>query len=114
VIAEIMGEDLPAVVTIAAEYGADVIQTQSTSDFTDLRQTVRTAGRPILASTGQAASTEALMSFVNNCLEAGAQGVMVDPHVEAVLAGINALVHQGVSITEALAIAEAPTSAVAE
>jgi DhnA family fructose-bisphosphate aldolase class Ia len=114
VIAEIMGEDLPAVVTIAAEYGADAIQTQSTSDFADLRQTVRTAGRPILASTTQSASTEALMNFVNNCLEAGAQGVMVDPHVEAVLAGINALVHQGVSVGEALAIADAPTSAVTE
>src|SRR2546426_80859 len=104
VIAEIMGEDLPSVVTIAAEYGADAIQTQSVGDFADFRQTVRTAGRPILASAGPSASVTALMRFVNNCLEAGGQGVVVGPHAEAVLAGINALVHQGVSVTDALAI----------
>jgi DhnA family fructose-bisphosphate aldolase class Ia len=114
VIAEIMGEDLPAVVTIAAEYGADVIQTQSIGEYGDFRQTVRTAGRPILASSGHVASVTALMRFVNNCLEAGGQGVVVESYSEAVLAGINALVHQGVSVAEALAIAEAPAAAASE
>ena len=46
------------------------------------------------------------MRFVNDCLEAGAQGVVVEPQREAVMAGIKALVHQGVSVAEALAIAE--------
>jgi DhnA family fructose-bisphosphate aldolase class Ia len=92
VITEIMGEDLPAVATIAAEYGADAIQTQITGDFADFRQTVRTAGRPVLASADQ--------------MEAGGQGIVVEPQPEPVLAGINALVHQGVSVAEALAIAE--------
>jgi DhnA family fructose-bisphosphate aldolase class Ia len=106
VVTEIMGEDLPAVVTLAAEYGADVIQTQTIGDMSDFRHTVRTAGRPVLASAGHAGSISDLLRFVNNCLEAGAQGVVIEPQPEAVLAGINALVHQGVSIAEALAIAE--------
>lgn len=106
VITEIMGEDLPAVVTIAAEYGADAIQTQITGDFVDFRQTVRTAGRPVLASTGQMGSVKNLLRFVNDCLEAGGQGIVVEPQPESVLAGLNALVHQGVSVAEALAIAE--------
>jgi DhnA family fructose-bisphosphate aldolase class Ia len=114
VIAEIAGEDLAAVVTIAAEYGADVIQTQSIGDFADFRQTVRTAGRPVLASAGLAGSIGDLLRFVNNCLESGGQGVVVEPQREPVLAGINALVHQGVSVTEALAIAESERAMVPE
>ncbi|HET9319659.1 MAG TPA: hypothetical protein VFO27_07780 [Bryobacteraceae bacterium] len=114
VIAEILGEDLPAVVTIAAEYGADVIQTQSIGDFADFRQTVRTAGRPVLASAGQSGSIGDLLRFVNNCLEAGGQGVVVEPQREPGLAGINALVHQGVSVAEALAIAESERAMVPE
>ena len=106
VITEIMGEDLPAAATIAAEYGADAIQTQIIGDFADFRQTVRTAGRPILASAGQLGSVNNLLRFVNDCLEAGGQGIVVEPQPEPVLAGINALVHQGVSVAEALAIAE--------
>jgi DhnA family fructose-bisphosphate aldolase class Ia len=114
VIAEILGEDLPAVVTIAAEYGADVIQTQSIGEVTDFRQTVRTAGRPVLASAGLPGSVADLLRFVNNCLEAGGQGVVIEPQREPVLAGINALVHQGVSVAEALAIAESERAMVPE
>ena len=106
VITEIMGEDLPAVAAIAAEYGADAIQTQITGDFSDFRHTVRTAGRPVLASAGHFGSVGDLLRFVNECLEAGGQGIVVEPQPEPVLAGINALVHQGVSVAEALAIAE--------
>lgn len=106
VIGEIQGEDLPAVVTIAAEYGADVILTQSTGNLAEFHQTLRTAGRPVLASVGSQGQVTDLLRFVNDCLEAGAQGVVVEPQRESVMAGINALVHQGVSVTEALAIAE--------
>ncbi|HUJ23123.1 MAG TPA: hypothetical protein VLX58_16440 [Bryobacteraceae bacterium] len=114
VIAEILGEDLAAVVTIAAEYGADAVQIQACGDFAALQQTVRTAGRPILVSAGPVGSAINLLHFVNNCLEAGAQGVVVEPQPEPVLAGINALVHQGVSVAESLAIAESPRAAVPE
>lgn len=107
VITEILGEDLPAVVTIAAEYGADVILTQCFGNMEEFHQTVRTAGRPVMASVGPLGQVTELLHFVNDCLEAGAQGVVVEPQREAVLAGINALVHQGVSVAEALAIAEA-------
>jgi DhnA family fructose-bisphosphate aldolase class Ia len=113
VIAEIQGEDLPAVVTIAAEYGADVIQTQTVGEFADFRQTVRTAGRPVLASPPPG-SVGSLMRFVNDCLEAGGQGIVVEPQREPVLAAINALVHQGVSISDALAIAESDRAVVLE
>jgi hypothetical protein len=51
---------------------------------------------------------------VNDCLEAGGQGVVIDPQPEAVLAGINALVHQGVSVLEALAITESERAAAPE
>ena len=47
-----------------------------------------------------------LLHFINDCLEAGAQGVVIEPQREAVIVGINALVHQGVSVAEALAISE--------
>ena len=40
------------------------------------------------------------------CGEAGAQGVVVEPQKEQVMAGMNALVHQGVSVAEALETAE--------
>jgi DhnA family fructose-bisphosphate aldolase class Ia len=106
VIAEILGEDLPAVISIAAEYGADVIQTQCAGDLDEFHQTVRTAGRPVLASVDQAGSVGDLLRFVNDCLESGGQGVVVQPQREAVLGGINALVHQGVSVSEAVAMAE--------
>jgi hypothetical protein len=51
---------------------------------------------------------------VNDCLESGAQGVVIEPQPETVLAGINALVHQGVSVAEALAVAEAERVAAPE
>jgi len=106
VITEILGEDLPAVVTIAAEYGADVILTQCAGDLAEFHQTVRTAGRPVLASVGPLGPVTELLRFVNDCLESGAQGVVVEPQKEQVLAGLNALVHQGVSVAEALETAE--------
>jgi DhnA family fructose-bisphosphate aldolase class Ia len=114
VIAEIIGEDLHAVATIAAEYGADAVQMQPVTDFPALQQAVRTAGRPILIRARAADSANNLLRFVNNCLEAGAQGIAVEPQREAVLAGINALVHQGVSLGDALAIAESSRAAVPE
>jgi len=106
VITEILGEDLPAVVTIAAEYGADVILTQCTGNLAEFHQTARTAGRPVLASVGPLGPVRDLLRFVNDCLEAGAQGVVVEPQKEQVMAGMNALVHQGVSVAEALETAE--------
>lgn len=106
VIGEILGEDLAAVVTIAAEYGADVILTQCSGRMDEFHQTVRTASRPVLASVGPPGQIRELLHFVNDCLEAGAQGVVVEPQRETVMAGINALVHQGVSVAEAVAIAE--------
>ena len=114
VFAEIVGEDLPAVVTIAAEYGADVIQTQTLGDGADFRQTVRTAGRPVLASASDMGSVSNLLRYVNDCLEAGGQGVVIEFQPEVVLAGINALVHQGVSVMEALAITESQRAAAPE
>jgi len=106
IITEILGEDLPAVVTIAAEYGADSIQTQIMGNLAEFRHTVRTAGRPVLASVTETGSVSHLLRFVNDCLESGAQGVVVEPKAETVLAGISALVHQGISVSEALAMAE--------
>jgi len=106
VITEILGEDLPAVVTIAAEYGADVILAQCAGDLAQFHHTARTAGRPVLASVGPLGPVTDLLRFVNDCLEAGAQGVMVEPQREPVMAGLNGLVHQGVSVMEALATAE--------
>jgi DhnA family fructose-bisphosphate aldolase class Ia len=114
VITEILGEDLAAVVTIAAEYGADVIQTQCTGSLAEFHQTVRTAGRPVLASIQPPRPVSDLLAFANDCLEAGTQGVVVEPQRESVLAGINALVHQGVSVAEALAIAEPERVSVAD
>lgn len=109
VVTEIFGEDLPAVVAIAAEYGADVILTQCSGSLAEFHQTVRTAGRPVLTSVGPLGPVPDLLRFVNDCLESGAQGVVVEPQREPVLAAINALVHQGVSVAEALETAEPVT-----
>jgi DhnA family fructose-bisphosphate aldolase class Ia len=114
IITEIMGEDLPAVATIAAEYGADALQMQIMGNFAEFRQTVRTAGRPVLASAGNPGSVGHLLEFVNGCLESGAQGVVIEPQPEIVLAGIHALVHQGVSLAEALVVAAAERIAAPE
>jgi len=114
VIADIIGEDLQAVATIAAEYGADAVQMQPVADFPALQQAVRTAGRPMLIRARSSESPGNLLRFVNNCLEAGAQGISVEPQHEVVLAGINALVHQGVSLGDALAIAESSRAAFPE
>jgi len=114
VIAEIAGEDLATTVTIAVEYGADAILAPTVTDFPDFRQTVRNAGRPVLAATPRSATPRNLVRFVHDCMETGAQGVFVEPQPEPVLAGINALVHQAIPFTEALAIAESARSTTVE
>jgi DhnA family fructose-bisphosphate aldolase class Ia len=105
VIADIAAEDPLSAVSIAADYGVDVMLTQAIGDSSDLRHLVRIAGRPILVAPGHRAHTADLLQFVARSLDAGVQGIMIEPCPEPLLAGMHALVHQGASVEEALALA---------
>jgi DhnA family fructose-bisphosphate aldolase class Ia len=106
VIADIVGENLLTAVNIAAEYGADIIQTHPAGDAAALRHLVRTAGRPVLVAPGRHANAAALLDVVSQCLDAGVQGIVIEPCGEPMLAGIHALIHQGVPMKEALAMTQ--------
>ena len=105
-IADIVGEDLLTAVNVAAEYGADIIQTHPAGDATALRHMVRTAGRPVMVAPGRHSNVAALLEEVSQCLDAGVQGIVIEPCGEPLLAGIHALVHQGVPVKEALAVTQ--------
>lgn len=109
VIVEITGEDLCSMVSIAGEYGADAIQIQEPGDAADLRPVVRTAGRPILVSMSARGSAADLLRVAQRNLEAGVQGIVIEPAEEAVLVALASMVHQGVSMEEALKMAQAGT-----
>ncbi len=111
VIADISGEDALDAANIAAEYGADVIQIHCAGTPTALRHLVRTAGRPVILAPGSHSDVPALLHLVNDALDAGVQGVVIEPCPEPVLSAIHALLHQGVSVEEALSIAHKPGNA---
>jgi DhnA family fructose-bisphosphate aldolase class Ia len=107
VIVEIGGEDLRSIVGIAAEYGADAIQIQEPGDSAELRPVVRTAGRPVLVSMSARGSAADLLRVAQRNLEAGVQGIVIEPAEEPVLVALATMVHQGVSMEEALKMAQA-------
>jgi len=106
VIAEISGEDLLSIVSIAGEYGADAILVHEAGDNPDLRRAVRTAGRPMLVSMSAGRPAADLLSLAQRHLEAGAQGIVIESTDEPALMALAGMVHQGVSFEEALKMAQ--------
>ena len=92
---------------MAADYGADVILTHSTAAISDYRQFARSTGKPCLVSLNEPRDSRELLELVSGALEGGAQGLVLGhPSLmhASLLAAINALVHQGVSVDEAEAL----------
>ena len=113
VLAEIAGEDWLEVARLAADYGADVIRAPFVPGRTAYRNLVRLTGRPLIAGLETlTAGVLDVLDVANQAIEEGAQGVMLErdaleqPACGSICRGLNALVHQGVSIEEALIIAE--------
>lgn len=102
VIANVLGEHLEAAVEVAAEYGADAIHTDA-AGAPNLRHMARGAGRPVLVSLDRMLSAEELFHSADQCLEAGVQGIVVHGCTEPVLNAMHSLLHQGVSVEQALA-----------
>lgn len=103
-IAEMFGEDFREISSLAAEFGADVIQLAATaSDVAQLRAAVKTARRPVLVriSGGEG---EGLIRSLNSLLETGIEGIVVEPLPERSLHAIHGLIHQGASLEEALGV----------
>ena len=113
VVAETAGEDWLEVARLAADYGADVIQAPFLPGRSTYRNLVRLTGRPLVAGLETfTAGTLDFLDVANQAIEEGAHGLMLErgalEHHDcgAICRGLHALVHQGVSVEEALILAE--------
>ena len=113
VVAEIAGEDWLEAARLAADYGADVIRAPFMPGRSAYRNLVRLTGRPLVASLETfTTSLLDLLDIANQAIDEGAHGLMLQrdalqqPACGAICRGLHALAHQGVSIEEALIVAE--------
>ena len=91
--------------------GADIIKTRYSGDEASFRRIVAAAGRPVIVAGGRMrdSTLHSLLEMVEQCLSAGAEGVIFGrnvwqhPRPEAVLAALAAMVHDAASVEEALA-----------
>ncbi len=108
VIAEISGQDWLDTARLAADYGADIIQSHLTSGSADDRHLVRTTGRQLVATLGdERIAPPALLDMIDGLMEGAVQGVVLEhpPLIEPpMIDAIHALLHQGVSAAEAAAM----------
>jgi len=99
---------------IGAELGADIIKTRYPGNEEEFRQIIVATGRPVMVAGGpmRDSSLRCLLEMVDECLSAGAEGVIFGrnvwqhPRPEAVLAGLAAMVHDAARVEQALALAE--------
>lgn len=111
---ENVAEEIALASRIGAEMGADVIKTRYSGDEDSFRRIVSATGRPVMVAGGplRDASLRALLEMVDQCLSAGAEGVIFGrnvwqhPRPESVLAALAAMVHDAASVEQALAAAE--------
>jgi DhnA family fructose-bisphosphate aldolase class Ia len=109
---ENVADDILVASRIGAEMGADIIKTRYSGDQESFRDIVTSTGRPVMVAGGplRDASLRALLEMVDQCLSAGAEGVIFGrnvwqhPEPEAVLAALAAMVHDAASVEEALAV----------
>lgn len=109
VFAEIIGEDWLEVARLGADYGADVIQACFVPNTSSYRSFTRITGRPFLARLDEfELSPPELLALVHEAIEGAAQGlvlgqaVLAQPGGAALLRAVHGLVHQGISVEEAL------------
>jgi DhnA family fructose-bisphosphate aldolase class Ia len=111
---ENVAEDIALAARIGAEMGADIIKTRYSGDEESFRRIVASTGRPVMVAGGplRDGTLRSLLAMVDECLSAGAEGVIFGrnvwqhPRPEAVLAALNAMVHEAASVDQALAAAE--------
>lgn len=109
---ENVADDILVASRIGAEMGADIIKTRYSGDQESFRDIVSSTGRPVMVAGGplRDASLRALLEMVDQCLSAGAEGVIFGrnvwqhPEPESVLAALAAMVHDAASVEEALAV----------
>lgn len=111
---ENVADDILLAARIGAEMGADIIKTRYSGDEESFRRIVSATGRPVMVAGGplRDASLRSLLEMVDQCLSAGAEGVIFGrnvwqhPEPESVLAALAAMVHDAATIEEALAVTE--------
>ncbi len=109
---ENVAEDILLASRIGAEMGADIIKTRYSGDEESFRRIIGATGRPVMVAGGplRDASLRSLLEMVDQCLSAGAEGVIFGrnvwqhPEPESVLAALAAMVHDAASVEEALAV----------
>ncbi|MBI3667453.1 MAG: hypothetical protein HY236_14710 [Acidobacteria bacterium] len=107
-------QDIALASRIGAEMGADIIKTRYSGDVESFRRTVAATGRPVMVAGGprRDLSLRPLLAMVDECLSAGAEGIIFGrqvwqhPRPAAVLAALAAMVHEDASVAQALAVAE--------
>jgi DhnA family fructose-bisphosphate aldolase class Ia len=111
---EDIAEDIALAARIGAEMGADLIKTRYSGDEESFRRIIASTGRPVMVAGGPLRNTSlrGLLEMVDQCLSAGAEGVIFGrnvwqhPRPEAVLAALAAMAHEGASVEQALAAAD--------
>ena len=111
---ENVADDIALASRIGAEMGADIIKTRYSGDEESFRRIVTATGRPVMVAGGPVrdGSLRSLLEMVEDCLSAGAEGVIFGrnvwqhPQAEAVLAALTAMVHDAASVEQALAAVE--------
>ncbi len=104
------GELVANAARMAFELGADVIKVAMPDDVVPLQRVARSVPVPIVAMGGPAHDPAVLFGRVRRVLDAGLAGVALGRNVwkterpERMVAALRALVHDGVSDTDALAV----------
>jgi len=104
---------LSLLVRTAAEIGADLIKTEYTGDVSTFREVVKSCPIPVTSLGGPKAENDrAVLQAVRGAIEAGAAGVTFGRNVwqhrnpPGILKAIKAIVHENLSVDQALALIE--------
>jgi len=96
---------------LGAELGADIIKTNYTGDVESFKQVVSACHVPVIIAGGpKAATTREVLQMVSDSLKAGGAGVSIGRNVfqhenpAKMVKALSALVHDGATVDEALAI----------
>ena len=108
--------DIPKTVALvrqAVELGADVVKAESFENLVGYSKVIQTASpKPVLPRGGSRVSDKELLSRTHVLMSQGASGtvygrnVYQHPHVEKIIRACMGIVHEGVSVSQAMSILE--------
>jgi DhnA family fructose-bisphosphate aldolase class Ia len=108
---ELAAEHIAVASRVGAEIGADVIKTRYTGTPETFRTVIETATRPVLVAGGPKTGSDAtFLKSIRDAMDAGAAGVCVGRNVwqradmVAMTRAVRAIVHEGATVEQALAI----------